>query len=84
MATINYDHTGWCEATGMTCHTTLMSYVSKLETSSLSHIREDCRAAVKAFPENRKSGHYEDTAHYCASEEKRRILKDRKVKSSRK
>ena len=81
---INYDHTGWCQTTGMTCHTTLMSYVAKLPTSSLSHILEDCRDAVAAFPENGKSGHYEDTAHYCAAEEKRRILKDRKNKNSRK
>jgi len=62
----NFDGQGWCQETGLTCHTTLMRYVSHIAVESLAYVRDDCRAAVAAMPEGRKAGHYEDTAHYCS------------------
>lgn len=62
----NFDGQGWCQETGLTCHTTLMRYVSHIAVESLAFVRDDCRAAVEALPEGRKAGHYTDTAHYCS------------------
>jgi hypothetical protein len=63
----NFDSQGWCQRTGLTCHTTLMRHVDGIsEPGSLEYVRDDCRAAVAALPEGRKAGHYEDTAHYCS------------------
>lgn len=59
-----YDHTGWCEQTGLTCHDTLMKFVKRLDANSLEFVRRDClEAAESGF---RKSGHYADTALYIA------------------
>ena len=63
----SYDSQGWCEKTGMTCHTTLMAWVKNLETTSLEHVKQDCKNAIAAMPDGRKSGHYQDTIHYIGS-----------------
>ena len=64
----NYDATGWCQRTGLTNHTILMDHVASLSDSSLIYVREDSKAAARALPDGRKTGHYVDTAHYCGME----------------
>ena len=59
----SYDVTGWCEKTALTCHTTLGRYVKNLPLDSLGYVAADCRDAIAAYPEGRKSGHYQDTIH---------------------
>jgi len=41
---------------------------------SLRYVIDDCRAAIKAFPDNVKSGQYQDEIHYCFTELKRREI----------
>ena len=36
--------------------------------SSLRYIISDCKNALQAYPENPKSGYYQDEIHYCALE----------------
>lgn len=68
----SYDHTGWCEKTGSTCHKTLMKWVESLPLETLAYVRKDCNEAVAGMPEGRKASHYTDTALYCGQRESNR------------
>ena len=39
---------------------------------SLNYVISDCRKAIKAMPDNPKSGQYSDEIHYCHMELRRR------------
>ena len=57
---------GWDENTGLTNHAALMKYVAKMTPEALAFVRKDASEAVRANPDGRKAGYYQDLVLYCA------------------
>jgi hypothetical protein len=56
----------WDENTGMSNHTAMMEQAAKLTIVQCEHVIADTTEAIKAMPEGRKAGHYEDERHYAS------------------
>lgn len=49
-------------------HCEYMKKVKTISTESLNYIIQDCKEALKNFPNGEKSGWYQDEIHYCVME----------------
>jgi hypothetical protein len=56
-------------------HNEYMKKVKILTDAQLRYIIEDCREAIKAFPEGINVGYYMDEIHYCYMELRKRYEK---------
>ncbi len=53
-------------------HAEYQKRVKKMDDSALRHVIQDCKDAIKAYPDNPNCGYYQDEIHYCSMELARR------------
>jgi hypothetical protein len=53
-------------------HTAYPKSLRAKPVESLHYIIQDCKAALKAYPEGRNAGYYSDEINYCVNELHRR------------
>jgi hypothetical protein len=56
----------------MVNHSEYIAKTKKMDEASLRYVIKDCQEAIKAMPDNPKSGYYQDEICYCSMELNRR------------
>mgnify|MGYP003651747987 CR=1 FL=1 len=55
-------------------HSEYMKLCKSRTMDELIHVKEDCKRAIDAMPDNPKAGQYADEIHYCNMELSSRMM----------